>query len=212
MCLTLCFSSPVYLCYSPVCATVPFAVSGVPFELSKHSNNGSREKVFCKDRILHFVLSSVFRLSIMHVCHLPGPPLSPSLSLPASLPPFDLLWLWLGESFDFSLWLFYDSLSTVFGSRTKLLTHCETEGRVPKPASSVILLSLWVFFFCSCSSFEWQTQIVSARANAFRTSCLCTCQYFFEFSIRSIAKLFSIQWLFFAVTTLLGKWNNFILK
>lgn len=176
----------------------------------------AREKKFCV-RTASFTSFSVqffaFPLCMCATClGLLSLSLSHSLSLPASLPPFDLLWLWLGESFDFSLWLFYDSLSTVFGSRTKLLTHCETEGRVPKPASSVILLSLWVFFFCSCSSFEWQTQIVSARANAFRMSCLCTCQYFFEFSIRSIAKLFSIQWLFFAVTTLLGKWNNFILK
>lgn len=45
---------------APLCARVPFAVSGVPFELSQqHSNNGSREKVLYKDRILHFALSSV---------------------------------------------------------------------------------------------------------------------------------------------------------
>lgn len=88
---------------APLCARVPFAVSGVPFELSQHSNNGSREKVLYKDRILHFALSSVqFSFAPFHYACVPLPF---SLSLP----------------FSASLHLIYYG----YGSAKVLIFHCD---------------------------------------------------------------------------------------
>lgn len=172
----------------------------------------AQEKKFCV-RTASFTSFqfSLFRLSIMHVCHLLGPPRPPRTRL-------SIIWfimVLLGESFDFSLWLFYDSLSTVFGSHTKLLTHCETEGReFPSPHRMSFFSRFPSFLPASCLQLIWManTNCECPGKCIQNVLCLCTCQYFFEFPFRSIANCFSIQWLVLAVTTLLGEWNNFILK
>jgi len=90
-----------------------------PLNFLELSNNRASEKVLCRSRT-SFTL--VFCLSIMHICQILGLPSSPS---------FTLHLIYYGspsKSFDFSLWLFYDSLSRDFGSRTEVLTHSETEG------------------------------------------------------------------------------------
>lgn len=149
----------------------------------------------------------------MHVCHF-----LLSFSPILCLPPFDLLWLRLGESFDFSLWLFYDSLSTVFGSRTenfwhtaKLRAECPSPHRVSffslSLSLSIFLLLLFLFLIwmakanCECienvlsvylSIFLWILNSDSIDCKLFSNSMTFVCCHNFIGQMEQV--YFEIVW------------------
>lgn len=153
MCLALCCSfSPSHslLSLSLLLPCVPGCHSQspvCPLNFPSSTRTMAREKKFCVSTASFTSLPVQFSFAPFHYACVPLSSLSLSPFL--YLPPFDLLWLRLGESFDFSLWLFYDSLSTVFGSRTENFWHtAKLRAECPGPHRvSFFSLSLYLSSF-----------------------------------------------------------------